>query len=63
MKSKFDVFISAAGGVDLKGAQTASFNGADIVVVNVVEPGQSWVGMSADDDVAVLAQKFLETID
>jgi len=63
VKSKFDVFISAAGGVGLKEAQSASFNGADIVVVNVVEPGQFWAGLSSQSDVALLAEKFLETID
>ena len=63
VKSKFDVFISAAGGVGLKEAQSASFNGADIVVVNVVEPGQWWSGLKSDEDVAAMAQKFLATID
>ncbi len=63
VKSKFDVLISAAGGVDLKEAQSASFNGADIVVVNVVEPGQQWAGLSSGDDVGELAVKFLESID
>jgi bifunctional enzyme Fae/Hps len=63
VKSKFDVLISAAGGVDLKEAQTASFNGANIVVVNVVEPGQQWAGLSSSDDVENLAVKFLESID
>lgn len=63
VKSKFNVFISAAGGVGLKEAQSASFNGADIVVVNVVEPGQWWAGMRSDADVAQMAKKFLATID
>ncbi|MBI5177380.1 hypothetical protein HY995_04830, partial [Candidatus Micrarchaeota archaeon] len=62
VKSKFDVIISAAGGVDLKQAQTASFNGANIVVVNVVEPGQEWTGLDSQSDVPALAKKFLDTI-
>lgn len=63
IKSKFSSLIGAAGGVDLKQAQTASFNGADIVVVNVVEPGQEWTGMNATGDVAKIAADFLKTID
>ncbi len=38
LRSKYDVVISAAGGVDLKEARSAIFNGANIVVVNLVRP-------------------------
>ena len=60
--SKYDVAISAAGGVDLHGARSAIFNGANIVVVNVVPPGQPWAGIPSDGDVAGLARQFLATI-
>ncbi|MGA9533750.1 MAG: orotidine 5'-phosphate decarboxylase / HUMPS family protein [Anaerolineales bacterium] len=60
--SKFDVLISAAGGVDLREARSAIFNGANIVVVNLVRPGDPWEGISTDDDVAGMAETFLETI-
>jgi 3-keto-L-gulonate-6-phosphate decarboxylase len=46
LRSKFDVLISAAGGVDLKEARSAIFNGANIVVANLVRqaiPG--WVSL------------------
>jgi len=62
VKSKFHSLISAAGGVGLKEAQSASFNGADIVVVNVVEPGQWWAGIKTEEDMAEMAKKFLATI-
>ncbi len=61
--SKFNVLISAAGGVDLKEARSAIFNGASIVVANLVRPPDPWVGISTDSDVAGMAQEFLSTID
>jgi bifunctional enzyme Fae/Hps len=62
IRSKYDVSISAAGGVDLREARTAIFNGANIVVVNIVAPGAPWAGISATDNVAAIAQQFLATI-
>lgn len=63
IRSKFDVLISAAGGVDLKEARSAIFNGADIVVANLVRPEDPWGGIRTDGDVAGIARKFLETIE
>ena len=60
---KYDVLISAAGGVDLKEARSAIFNGANIVVVNVVNPDDPWTGISTDQDIADMANKFLKTIE
>ena len=62
IKSKYDVLISAAGGVDLGGSRSAIFNGASIVVVNMVTKNDSWNGINETDDVAGLANEFLETI-
>jgi len=62
IRSKYDVAISAAGGVDLKEARSAIFNGANIVVVNIVAPGAPWEGIKSDGDVAALARQFLTTI-
>lgn len=61
--SKFDVLISAAGGVDLREARSAIFNGANIVVVNLVQPGDPWTGISTESDVAAMANQFLATIE
>lgn len=63
VRSKFDVIISAAGGVDLKGARSAIFNGANIVVANLVQPGDPWTGIRTDTDVAAMARQFLATIE
>jgi bifunctional enzyme Fae/Hps len=62
IRSKFDVLISAAGGVDLREARSAIFNGANIVVVNLVRPGDPWEGISTEEDIAAIARTFLETI-
>ena len=63
VRSKFDVLISAAGGVDIKEARSAIFNGANIVVVNLVRPGDPWEGIRTDTDVGAMARQFLETIE
>ena len=63
MLSKFAVMISAAGGVDLKEARSAIFNGANIVVVNLVMPGDDWVGIRTTDNIRAMAQEFLTTIE
>jgi bifunctional enzyme Fae/Hps len=63
VRSKFDVMISAAGGVDLKEARSAIFNGANIVVANLVTPDDPWTGISTDSDVAFMAHQFLATIE
>ena len=63
VRSKYGVLISAAGGVDLKEARSAIFNGANIVVANLVRPGDPWVGISTDTDVGAMAREFLSTIE
>ncbi len=62
IRSKFDSLISAAGGVDLREARSAIFNGANIVVANVVRPGDGWTGIKTTDDISAIARQFLETI-
>jgi bifunctional enzyme Fae/Hps len=63
IRSKFDVLISAAGGVDIKEARSAIFNGANIVVANLVRPSDPWTGITTDSDVGAMAKQFLETIE
>lgn len=62
VRSKYDVLISAAGGVDLREARSAIFNGANIVVVNIIKPSADLTGIRSNTDVAGIAQKFLDTI-
>jgi bifunctional enzyme Fae/Hps len=63
IRSKYDVFISAAGGIDLREARSAIFNGADIVVANIVSSGHAWTGIGSDSDVRKVAEQFLKTIE
>jgi len=63
IRSKYDVLISAAGGVDLKEARSAIFNGASIVVVNIVTSSDPWAGIKSDENVAEVARQFLKTIE
>ncbi len=63
VRSKFDVLISAAGGVGIKEARSAIFNGANIVVANLVHPSDPWKGISTSSDVGAMAQEFLTTIE
>jgi len=63
IRSKFDVLIAAAGGIDLAQARSAIFNGANIVVANIVSPQDPWVGISSEADVKEIATQFLETIE
>ncbi|MBD3329817.1 hypothetical protein GF357_04980 [Candidatus Dojkabacteria bacterium] len=62
IRSKFSCLISAAGGIDLKEARSAIFNGADIVVANIVSSSDPWTGIKSTGDVASVAQDFLDTV-
>jgi len=61
--SKYPALISAAGGMDIKAARSAIFNGANIVVANIVEEGDCWRGISVNEDIGAVARMFLETIE
>ncbi|NHK30712.1 MAG: hypothetical protein FK730_05130 [Asgard group archaeon] len=39
VRGKYDVFISVAGGIDAEGVRKAYFNGADVVILNVIKRG------------------------
>lgn len=62
IRSKYDALISAAGGVDLREARSAIFNGANMVVANIVRPSDGWRGIKTTEDITEIANKFLETI-
>ncbi|MEM5773603.1 MAG: orotidine 5'-phosphate decarboxylase / HUMPS family protein [Anaerolineaceae bacterium] len=62
IRSKYDVIISAAGGVDLREARSAIFNGANSVVVNLVHPAEGWEGIPLTGDIRSIVQKYLQEI-
>ncbi len=39
VRGKYDVFISVAGGIDPDGVRKAYFNGADVVILNIISSG------------------------
>jgi bifunctional enzyme Fae/Hps len=63
IRSKYECLISAAGGVDLKEARSAIFNGANIVVANLVSSENSWTGIVANSNVKEMVEQFLKTIE
>jgi bifunctional enzyme Fae/Hps len=63
IRSKFPVIISAAGGVGIGEARSAIFNGANIVVANIVQSGDAWRGISAGEDLGQMSREFLTTIE
>jgi bifunctional enzyme Fae/Hps len=63
LRSKYNITIAAAGGVGLKEARSAIFNGASIVVVNLVNPGDPWEGISTESNVSEITRTFLATIE
>jgi len=63
IRSKFPVIISAAGGVGIGEARSAIFNGANIVVANIVQSGDVWRGISAGEDLGQMSREFLTTIE
>lgn len=62
IKGKWDILVGAAGGIDQVEMRSALFNGADIVVVNIVNPGDPWVGIKNDNNFQQNLDKFLRSI-
>jgi len=62
IKSKYDVLIAAAGGLDIKEAASAIFNGANIVIVNIVSYGSPWRGIVDDNNITKMVYEFLKII-
>ena len=63
IRSKYDVIIGAAGGIDLKEARSAVFNGADIVIANIVRPEDNWEGISTEENISEKVKEFLDAVD
>lgn len=59
LRSKYDIFIAAAGGIDLREARSAVFNGAALVVVNLVHPDDKWAGIPTTGNVPQIVEQYL----
>jgi bifunctional enzyme Fae/Hps len=62
IKGKYDVLVGAAGGIDDKEMQSAAFNGADIVVINVVSTNDPWNGLIVDGDLRKNIDDFVNFV-
>jgi len=62
IKGKYDIQLGAAGGIDKKELQSAIFNNADIVVVNIVPPDKAWKGIVFNDEFKTSLDEFLKFV-
>jgi len=63
LKGKWDMKVGAAGGIDEREIQSAIFNNADIVVVNIVRPRDEWAGIVYDDSFKQQLDNFLKFVE
>ncbi|KKP87053.1 MAG: 3-hexulose-6-phosphate synthase [Candidatus Roizmanbacteria bacterium GW2011_GWA2_35_8] len=63
IKGKWDIEVGVAGGIDERELQSAIFNSADIVVVNIVQPGSPWKGIVFDENFNTSLQRFLRFVE
>lgn len=62
IKGKWEIQMGAAGGIDEREFQSAIFNNADIVVVNVVSSQSPWKGLVYDKDFERSLVDFLKFV-
>lgn len=62
IRSKFDLFVSVAGGLDINSVRSAYFNGADVAVLNIVSRGDPNDGLSETADFQELIPKLLDQV-
>jgi len=62
IKGKWEIQMGAAGGIDKREFQSAIFNNADIVVVNVVSSQSPWKGIVFDKDFERSLVDFLKFV-
>jgi bifunctional enzyme Fae/Hps len=62
LKGKWNTIVGAAGGIDEKEMQSASFNGADIVVINIVRPSDPWNGLIIDERLKEQISEYIKFI-
>lgn len=62
IRGKYDCLISVAGGIIPERIRTAYFNGADIAILNIVEPNSHLSGIRANADLRKLIPIILNEI-
>jgi bifunctional enzyme Fae/Hps len=60
--SKFDSFISVAGGLEPNGVRSAYFNGADVAILNIVKQGDPYKGILETTDFKRIIPNILREV-
>lgn len=62
IRSKFDVLVSVAGGLEAEGVRSAFFNGADIGILNIVRTTDTNKGLNDNSNFALLIPSILRSV-
>jgi len=62
IRSKFDVFVSVAGGLNPEKVRAAYFNGAEIAILNIVKPGEDFDGILENSNFRTVVPHILSEI-
>jgi len=62
IRSKYESFISVAGGLDQTNVRRAFFNGADVAILNIVSRGDPNNGLLESEDFKQLVNKILREV-
>jgi bifunctional enzyme Fae/Hps len=62
IRSKFDVHVSVAGGLDQMSVRKAYFNGADIAILNIVKPSDNNKGILDTTNFRIAVPSILQEV-
>lgn len=62
IRSKFDVLVSVAGGLEFNSTRKAFFNGADIAILNIVKPSENNKGILDTTNFRIAVPSILQEV-
>ncbi|MHA1123448.1 MAG: orotidine 5'-phosphate decarboxylase / HUMPS family protein [Candidatus Heimdallarchaeota archaeon] len=62
VRGKYDVFIAVAGGIEANGVRKAYFNGADVVILNIISRGDPNQGILDTSDFRKVVPAILRQV-
>ncbi|MCP4760882.1 MAG: hypothetical protein GY870_03810, partial [archaeon] len=62
IRSKYDVKVSVAGGLDPENVRSAYFNGADVAILNIVKQNEMYNGLSENSNFQLLVPSILKEV-
>ncbi|MCK5045779.1 MAG: hypothetical protein KAS22_04315, partial [Candidatus Heimdallarchaeota archaeon] len=62
VRGKYDVFIAVAGGIEADGVRKAYFNGADVVILNIISRGDHNQGVLDTSDFRKVVPAILRQV-